>query len=344
MLAFRILMKLAIVAVTVVAAVGAEPATAPATARKGVSPTSQQGISGEGKYLGCVWRNKWTTPESTTVLFNELFNQVTPEGAGKWEKVEKTHDEYYWTTLDAMYAWAAEHKVPVKEHNLVWYDGGGNGTPKWADALPDAEFKAEVEQWIKDWAARYGSRTEWIDVVNEAMRAGHKHKKALGGDGVTGYDWVIWCYETARRETKAYSPKCKLLLNDYFMLDPGLSCDEFVKLAKLLKERGLLDGIAEEGHFLERISDDKMPGAREHLKKIVSVGGPVHLSELTLPSDDDEKQLALYKKWFPLFWEEPAVAGVTLWGYYEPLIFSDNRGCHLVRTDGSERPALTWLP
>ena len=43
-----------------------------------------------------------------------------------------------------------------------------------------------------------------------------------------------------------------------------------------------------------------------------------------------------------MFWEHPAVQGVTLWGF-RPGLWRDNQRAYLVRKDGSERPALMWL-
>jgi endo-1,4-beta-xylanase len=43
-----------------------------------------------------------------------------------------------------------------------------------------------------------------------------------------------------------------------------------------------------------------------------------------------------------VFWEHPAVKGITLWGF-RPGLWRDKEHANLVREDGSERPALQWL-
>src|SRR5271169_4987813 len=45
--------------------------------------------------------------------------------------------------------------------------------------------------------------------------------------------------------------------------------------------------------------------------------------------------------YFPLFWEDPGVQGITLWGYGQGDIWKTD--AYLVRTNDSERPALQWL-
>jgi endo-1,4-beta-xylanase len=44
---------------------------------------------------------------------------------------------------------------------------------------------------------------------------------------------------------------------------------------------------------------------------------------------------------FPIFWQDPAVAGITLWGYRPYQTWMPE--AYLERADGSERPALVWL-
>jgi hypothetical protein len=43
----------------------------------------------------------------------------------------------------------------------------------------------------------------------------------------------------------------------------------------------------------------------------------------------------------PLFWNHPAVKGLTLWGYQQGATWLSNS--YLVRSDGTDRPAMTWL-
>lgn len=50
-----------------------------------------------------------------------------------------------------------------------------------------------------------------------------------------------------------------------------------------------------------------------------------------------------YKRIFPVFWEHPAVRGVTLWGY-RPGLWRNETKAYLIEEDGvTERPALVWL-
>jgi endo-1,4-beta-xylanase len=170
-------------------------------------------------------------------------------------------------------------------------------------------------------------------VVNEPLHYPPPYKEALGGDGATGWDWVIWAYATAR----AYCPRAKLLLNDYCI--PGKNeVGVLRKLVWTLEERNLVDGIGIQLHAFEDVSDDFI---RNMLDRLGSLGLPIYISELDINIADDDAQLKRFKTLFPLLWQHPAVKGITLWGYKQHQIWRPE--AYLLRADGTERPALTWL-
>ena len=62
---------------------------------------------------------------------------------------------------------------------------------------------------------------------------------------------------------------------------------------------------------------------------------------------EDAVQLAGMQKIFPIYWEHPAVTGVTLWGYKQFSHWRQAQGAWLVWTqagsEGAERPAMQWI-
>ncbi len=80
-----------------------------------------------------------------------------------------------------------------------------------------------------------------VDVLNEAVNAplDASQREALGGDGATGYDWVVAVYEMVREAC----PSSDLILNEYNLLAIDSVVADFVDLANVLKSRNLLDGI-----------------------------------------------------------------------------------------------------
>jgi len=66
-----------------------------------------------------------------------------------------------------------------------------------------------------------------------------------------------------------------------------------------------------------------------------ALGLPIYISEYDVDLSDDNQQQ------FPLFLNNSAVKGITLWGYQQNAIWKPN--AYLVDGSGNERPALTWL-
>jgi len=301
---------------------------------------SQPLATGHSKFLGCAGDAPFRTS------FDSYWNQVTPENSGKWGSVEGTRDQYNWGPLDEAYSYAKRRGFPFKLHTLIW----GNQQPSWISNLSDQEKVEEIEEWIKLVGERY-PEIDLVDVVNEPLpshnppdgRNGRaNYKGALGGDGQTGYDWVIWAFEKAR----AYLPNAKLLINDYGIINDNGATTAYLKIINLLKDRGLIDGIGVQGHRFELENADTTV-LKNNLSRLAATGLPVYISEFDLGNygdsgtPNDAVQLRLYQKIFPVLWNHPGVQGITLWGYVENSMWQNT--CYLVRADGSERPALQWL-
>lgn len=266
---------------------------------------------------------------STPPDFATYWNQVTPENAGKWQSVEATRDVMTWDQLDNAYKTAKDNGMKFKQHTFLW----GQQQPTWLAALSAEEQKEEVEEWIKAFAERYPD-ADYIDVVNEPLHETPVYANALGGKGTTGWDWVIWGFEKARE----YCPNAKLILNDYNIINNTQATNDYLKIITLLKDRGLIDYIGEQGHFLETTPNSTLTG---NLDKLAATGLPILISEYDVNIANDADQRVRYESQFPALWGHYAVQGITLWGYRQNEIWRTD--AYLVRSNGSARPALDWL-
>jgi GH35 family endo-1,4-beta-xylanase len=257
------------------------------------------------------------------------FDQITPGNAGKWGSVEATRDVMVWDDLDTAYQFAKTHHLAFKFHTLIW----GQQQPAWINSLSPQEQLEEIDEWMAAVAERYPD-LDMIDVVNEPLNAPADYREALGGAGATGYDWVIKSFEMAR----AHFPHAKLILNDYNTLILEQFTTNYLALIDILKARGLVDGIGEQAHFLERAD---LPVVAANLDKLATAGLPIYISELDLNFADDARQANRMRDLFKLFWDHPAVGGITHWGYREGSMWRTNG--YLLRADGTERPALQWI-
>ena len=282
--------------------------------------------NGQPKFLGNV------IGSSVPANFSQYWNQVTPENAGKWESVERTQNQMTWGGLDVIYNFAQQNGYKFKGHTLVW----GSQFPQWLSGLSQVQQRAEIEQWIQAYAARYPN-TWAIDVVNEPTKTPLPWKAALGGDGATGWDWVITSYQLARQ----YLPNTLLLINEYGTENDPPARARYVTIINLLKARGLLDGIGVQAHYfnLDNMSASQMTSA---LNDYAATGLDIYISELDITGGNSESgQAAKYQELFPVIWNHPSVKGVTLWGYIAGQTWRDGTG--VVNANGTDRQAMTWL-
>ena len=303
--------------------------------------------TGKDKFLGSAW-----SPDTASLNFANYWNQVTPENGGKWGSVEGTRDVMNWAQADASYALAKANGFPFKWHMLIW----GGQQPGWIAALPPAEQLEEIREWYAAIAARYPghradrrgqraaadrrSNARATDARGAVHRSARRRQWLYG----TGWDWVIKSFELARE----YFPNAELMLNDYSITNDGNATTNYLTIINLLKERGLIDGIGDQVHAFSTTEAAPMPNHRANLDRLAATGLPIYVTEFDLDGVlqgvlNHEVQLANYQRVFPVFWEHPAVKGVTIWGYVRGNHWRNAQGDWLLYENGGERPALQWL-
>lgn len=273
--------------------------------------------------------------------FEAYWNQVTPENAGKWGSVEGTRDNMNWSGLDAAYKLAKDNDFPFHFHVLIW----GAQQPAWINNLTPQEQLEEIREWFKAVAERYND-IDYLEVVNEPL-PGHNppdgasgranYKAALGGDGATGWDWVLNAFRMAR---EIFPPATKLMLNDFNIISSSSSTSQYLKIIRLLQAENLIDVIGEQGHAFTTTAP--MTTMKRNLDSLAATGLPIQITELDIDGSTDAIQLQGYQRIFPALYEHPGVEGITLWGWRRGL-WRDAQGAYILNQDGSERPALKWL-
>lgn len=271
-----------------------------------------------------------TTRGAVRSDFTQYWDQITPENEGKWGSVEGTRDQYNWAPVDRIYQYARANNIPVKAHTLVW----GSQCPGWLGQdcnggnLSSSEIRGEIEEWIRDYCTRYPD-TQYIDVVNEATPG---HAPAGYASKAFGSNWIIRSFELARQ----YCPNATLIINDYNVL--SWNTTEFIDTIRPAVNAGVVDAIGLQAHGL---ADRPLSDISSKLDRIAALGLPVYISEYDIQKTNDQEQLAVMQQQFPLFYNHPSVAGITIWGYVVGATWRDGTG--LIQSNGSPRPAMTWL-
>jgi endo-1,4-beta-xylanase len=293
--------------------------------------------TGHPKFLGNIY--SFAQVPSQPPLFQSYWNQVTPENAGKWGSVQPNSNPdpatWNWGELDNAYNLAKDNGWPFRFHVLVW----GSQQPNWIDDLPEQEQLEAVENWFRAVADRYDD-IDYLEVVNEPLpgRAVASYRGALGGDGETGWDWIITAFQMAR---DIFPPETKLMINEYGILGSQTGVNNYLAIVDLLLERDLIDGIGVQGHYFttQTVSATNL---NNYLDALATRGLPIQVTEMDVRGITDDAQLTEYQRVFPVLWNHPAVEGITFWGWrlggWRP-----EQQMHLVNSNGSERPALAWL-
>src|SRR5688500_11068339 len=285
--------------------------------------TVSGGGGGNGE-LPAFFVGNITTNGNVRSDFLQYWDQLTPENEGKWASVEATRDVYNWSGLDRAYNFAKQNNIPFKQHTFVW----GNQSPGWINGLSASEQAAEIEEWIRDYCARYPD-TEMIDVVNEATPG---HAPAGYAQNAFGSNWIIRTFQLARQ----YCPNSDLILNDYNVL--SWDTDAFIQMARPAVDAGVVDALGAQGHGLEGQS---LSSIQSKLNQVAALGLPIYITEYDVARTNDQEQLQILQSQFPLFYNHPSVAGITLWGYVVGSTWVNGSG--LIHSDGRHRPAMTWL-
>ena len=147
--------------------------------------------------------------------------------------------------------------------------------------------------------------------------------EALGGAGTTGWDWIINAFTLARE----YFPNAKLMLNDFSITNDGNATTRYLQIIQLLKDRGLIDLVGIQGHAFEFNYNNLQGSVNTHtanIARLAEAGLPIYVTEFDIDGvdaifgvQDDALQLQRYQALFPLFWENEAIKGMTMWGYVQ---------------------------
>ena len=302
-----------------------------ALAMLGCMSASAQLSSNKDKFLGNI-----TTTYQVDYgkeKFYTLWNQITPENESKWDAIEGSRrGSFNFSGADNAYNYAKNHNFPFKYHCLIW----GAQYPGWINNLSTEEQYKAIEEYF-DAVKKHYPELPMIDVVNEAI-AGHQpapYKAALGGDGKTGYDWIIKAFEMAHERW----PDAILIYNDYNTFQWQRS--QFIDLVKTLRDAGApIDAYGCQSHDLTDMNETDFKNAMKEIQNALKI--PMYSTEYDIGTTDDELQLQRYKEQIPYMWEADYVAGVTLWGYIYGKTWTTDGNSGIIR-DGKDRPAMTWL-
>jgi endo-1,4-beta-xylanase len=281
------------------------------------------------------------TDEASLIL--QQFNSITPENAMKMGPIHPKENEYNWKDADQIVAFAKQHNLKIRGHNLCWH----NQAPDWF--FKDAEGKEvskevllqRLKEHITAVVSRYkGSIYAW-DVVNEVIsdKPGEYFRPSLFYK-ICGEDFVAKAFEYAHEA----DPNAVLFYNDYNLINPAKRA-KVIKMIKGLIAEGIpINGIGIQGHWA--INEPSKDQLEQTIKDFAQLNLKIQITELDISvykkenearereSEDnntafrperEQQQLEVYKMCFEVFRKyKDVISGVTFWNISDRDSWLDN--------------------
>lgn len=236
--------------------------------------------------------------------------------------------------------WAAQHKMKVRGHVLIYAKDEGYTLPQWLKG-PQGDVSKEkatemLHEYIRTVAGRYKGKVAMWDVVNEAiddrpnngnpfnLRSNYWFRKL-------GPEYMVLAFKWAREA----DPRSELYYNDYSIEGGGPKWQSMLALGKWLKEQGApITGFGLQYHIDCRTKiapGDGHYGVIEDIRKLglayqiteldvavpvksVPAGDPTRGLVAQDPADLD-KQAEVYASVFQMVLASKNCRGVQVWGF-----------------------------
>ena len=263
-----------------------------------------------------------TEPEYARVLA-EQYDIVVAENAMKWGPLRPTPDTFFFTDADALVAFAAEHKMKVRGHNLCWH----SQLPTWFNSTATKENAQHLlVNHITTVAGRYRGKIEAWDVVNEAVQVSDGRPDGLRNGPwmkLLGPEYIDIAFRTARQA----DPHALLTYNDYGVEndsdDAGKKRAAVLALMRGMKARKTpLDALGIQSHI--HAGGSFGSGIRDFMASARDLGLKIFLTEMDVNSSNltdsdiahvDQAVAATYRDYLTTTLAEPAVAAMLTWGF-----------------------------
>lgn len=250
------------------------------------------------------------------------FSGLVCENEMKWYADEADRGVETYAEADALLAFAENHGLQMRGHNIFWAKPKYN--MPWLQALGRADLSAAVDRRLHSVVGRYRGRVASWDVDNE-MLDGSFFRDRLG-DAV-----VPWMFA----ETHRVDPRPVLFVNEYGIIGNPAKTGRLIALVQRLRAAGApVGGIGIQAHDTARFvarSRPAGPGDRPELqynapltpaiflhtmdRLYAATGLPIQITEISARTPDAESRAVALETLFRLGFSHRAVTALVLWGF-----------------------------
>ncbi|KAI5576903.1 hypothetical protein BDE02_09G076700 [Populus trichocarpa] len=287
--------------------------------------------------FGCAINKNILSNTAYQDWFTSRFGVTAFEDEMKWYSTEATRGQVDYSVPDAMMAFAKQHNIAVRGHNVIWDD------PKyqsgWVNSLSPNDFRTAVQARVGSVMTRYRGRLLAWDVVNENMHFSFVESK-LGQNASS----VI--YNSAGKTDGLTT----LFLNEYDTIEKsGEGAASPAKYLQKLKEiqsfpgnANLRMGIGLESHF----TIPNLPYMRASLDTLASANVPIWLTEVDVQGNPAQ-QAQYLEQILREGYSYPKIAGIVMWSAWKPqgcyrMCLTDNNFKNLATGDVVDKLLHEW--
>ncbi len=304
-----------------------------------------------GLLVGCAVNTELLEQQpSYGRVIAEQFNMVVGENCMKWAALRPTATTFDFKQADALMAFAADHQLKVRGHNLCWHEN----LPEWFAATVTREnARTMLTEHIHTVAGRYKGQIHSWDVVNEAIWI-----KDGRPDGMRVSPWLELIgpeyVEIAFRAAREADPAAILTYNDY-----GIEYDTPEEMAKRAAVMSLIERLQTAGAPIQAV------GIQSHLRTgdIAKLGDGIHdfvkklhkrkldtfVTEIDVNDDglsdedvvqQDRDVATVYRHYLDELLKEQSVKAVLTWGLADQQSWLMGERWRPKHPDRAQRPLL----
>ncbi|MED6172722.1 hypothetical protein PIB30_052634 [Stylosanthes scabra] len=232
--------------------------------------------------------------------FLQRFTVTTFGNEMKWYSTEYVQGREDYSVPDAMLAFAKQHNIAVRGHNIFWDDP--NFQPGWVPSLSPQQLSSAVQKRLQSVVSRYRGQVIHWDVVNENMHFSFFENKL-------GQDFSAKIYSEVHRIDE-HTP---LFLNEYNTIedsrDNAANPAKYIQKLREMRRSGAVIGIGLEAHFPN--SPPNLPYMRASIDTLAATGSPLWITEIDVAPQNNQVQY--FEQVLREAHSHPGVQGMIMW-------------------------------
>ena len=327
--------------------------------------TLREAADRAGLLIGAAVRPEHLSEPLYAETLAREFNLVEPEDAMKWEVLRPDAQSFDFTQADRIADFAAQHKMKVRGHTLVWH----RQNPQWLTEgkYTAAELARLLEQHIKHVVGHYRGKVFAWDVVNEAFDELHPSQlrstiwldqpgiglaensaassnpdpSKLGARSLKQrFSYIEQCFRWAHEA----DPQALLFYNEAEAETLGPKSDAIYAMVQDFRKRGVpIDGVGFQLHIGNLHPD--IASISANIGRFTALGVQVHITEMdvSLPvdasgnasSEDLQRQAGIYRQIAAACLSHPGCTAIQTWGFTDKYSWI---GSHSKKTRGAALP------